>query len=200
MAAATHLVFTTPPTSPVGVNGAWDMVTVQANDGAELRDGSYSGDVTISLSEGTGALSGTLTLTFESGTIDFPDLSYDTAESIKIRADSDTLTGIESGTIVVTPEALSATMDLQAAPATLAATATETRTVTMAAVASDATMAATAVETRLATIAMTASAATFASALTLDDPPASDQAPAAQGAIRLVQMGVIGRRGGGGRR
>ena len=99
---ATKLLFDTEPTNTV-VGATMAAVVVNATDGSNVLDTSFTGDVTIALQTGSGTLSGTLTVAAVAGVATFDDLSIDTLNTgAVLRATSSGLTQADSDTFNIT--------------------------------------------------------------------------------------------------
>ena len=105
--AATHVVFTVPPTgpSPAGVV-ITPAVVVRAATASGTTDTSFRGIITVAIgsgSSGSGTLSGTTGVVASGGVATFGDLKISAAGSYTLAASSPPLVGITSSPFAITP-------------------------------------------------------------------------------------------------
>ena len=101
---ATKIAFVQQPTNAVAGQTFAPSVTVQLKDDANVNVASSGVSITISLSSGSGALSGTLTrVTNGGGLATFDDLSINLAGSKQLTASSSGLPDTTSASFVITP-------------------------------------------------------------------------------------------------
>lgn len=100
--AATHIVLVGFPAT-ANENVAFDAFTVEARDGSNVLDATFSGAVILSLSAGSGSLGGSLYYTMRNGTTDPIDDVYadvSGAKTVQFDVEDDLLTGT-SGNITI---------------------------------------------------------------------------------------------------
>jgi hypothetical protein len=134
---ATELRFTTQPSGSVsGVALTWQPV-VKATDASGNVDTTFTGNVTLSLGSGAGALSGTVTKAAVAGVATFTDLVYTaTADQQAFTLTTSNAAGLtESTSGSVTSDVLATKLRFATQPAPLTMASTYTRTFTTAPVA-----------------------------------------------------------------
>lgn len=107
-AAPDHLHFETQPTSPIDANSTWDPFTVRVEDRFDnLATDDSSVPITVaSNATATDTLHGTVTETVSEGIATFDNVTYLTAERIRVNASSPGLDNATSVPVNVTPGAL----------------------------------------------------------------------------------------------
>lgn len=107
-AAPDHLHFETQPTSPIDANSTWDPFTVRVEDRFDnLATDDSSVPITVaSNATATDTLRGTVTETVSEGIATFDNVTYLTAERIRVNASSPGLDNATSVPVNVTPGAL----------------------------------------------------------------------------------------------
>ena len=106
---ASQLILFTPPSAmaTAGTPLSTQPVIYEEDLYGHLESGDNSTVVTVSLTSGSGPLTGTLTATVSGGIATFTNLADDTAETITLKFSSGNLATATSGNIIVSPAAAS---------------------------------------------------------------------------------------------
>ncbi len=99
---ADHIVFVAVPSTGI-TNTSLGSFTVQALRPDNSVDNTFADNITISVANGSGTLTGTLTKTAFSGIATFNDLQLDAADTYTLNANTGSFSQITSGSILIRP-------------------------------------------------------------------------------------------------